>query len=357
MRYTIFGESHGPAIGVVLENVPPGVALDLKQVAFELARRAPGKSALSTARREADEPEILSGLFEGKTTGTPLCAIIRNGDQHSTDYAAIRDLARPGHADYTGRLRYRGCNDYRGGGHFSGRLTAPLVFAGAVAKQVLAQRDIYVGAHIRQSAGGQEPSFLEGDTALTPQLFHTLGGKAFPTLSEEAGAQMQQAILCAREQQDSVGGAIECAILGLPAGTGAPDFGYNVEGVVAQHMFAVPAVKGIAFGVGFDCAAMRGSQYNDPLYMDGETVRTRTNCNGGVNGGIANGMPVVFTVAVRPTPSISRPQNTVDMAAGKDALIEIKGRHDPCVVHRAVPVIEAAAALAACQLLEEGQAL
>ena len=357
MNYTIFGESHGPAIGVVLENVPAGVTLDMDAIAAEMARRAPGKNALSTPRKEADRPEILSGVFEGKTTGTPLCAIIRNGDQHSKDYAATKDLARPGHADYTGFVHYHGCNDYRGGGHFSGRLTAPLVFAGAVAKQILASHGVYVGAHISQIEHVEDSGFLDDGIELNEALFHVLAAKEFPTLSDPKGEQMQAAILQAREEQDSVGGSIECAIVGLPVGVGAPDIDRNVEGIVARHMFAVPAVKGIAFGSGFDCVTMRGSQYNDKPYMDGETVKTRTNHNGGVNGGIANGMPVVFEVAMRPTPSIAQPQQTVDFVKGEDAVIEIKGRHDPCVVHRAVPVIEAAAALAACQLLEGAKGL
>lgn len=352
MNYTIFGESHGPAIGVVLENVPAGIELNFDAIAAELSRRAPGKNALSTPRKEADTPEILSGVFNGKTTGTPLCAMIRNSDQHSKDYKATKDLARPGHADYTGFVHYRGYNDYRGGGHFSGRLTAPLVFAGAVAKQILARHGVYVGAHISQIEFVGDDSFLSAGVELNQQLFETLAKKEFPTLSDADGERMQQAILQARGQQDSVGGSIECAIVGMPVGIGAPDIDRNVEGVIARHMFAVPAVKGIAFGTGFDCVSMHGSQYNDKFYMDGSQVKTRTNHNGGVNGGITNGMPVIFEVAMRPTPSISQPQETVDFVKGKDAVIEIKGRHDPCVVHRAVPVIEAAAALAACQLLE-----
>lgn len=352
MNYTIFGESHGPAIGVVLENVPAGIELNFDAIAAELSRRAPGKNALSTPRKEADTPEILSGVFNGKTTGTPLCAMIRNRDQHSKDYKATKDLARPGHADYTGFVHYRGYNDYRGGGHFSGRLTAPLVFAGAVAKQILARHGVYVGAHISQIEFVGDDSFLSAGVELNQQLFETLAKKEFPTLSDADGERMQQAILQARNQQDSVGGSIECAIVGMPVGIGAPDIDRNVEGVIARHMFAVPAVKGIAFGTGFDCVSMHGSQYNDKFYMDGSQVKTRTNHNGGVNGGITNGMPVIFEVAMRPTPSISQPQETVDFVKGKDVVIEIKGRHDPCVVHRAVPVIEAAAALAACQLLE-----
>lgn len=349
MRYSIFGESHGPAIGVVLEQVPPGLVLDREAISKEMARRAPGKSLLSTARKEADVPEILSGVFDGKTTGTPLCAIIHNSDHHSKDYAKTRFLARPSHGDYTGFVRYQGCNDYRGGGHFSGRLTAPLVFAGAVAKQLLAQRGITVGAHISQIGTVKDKSFA--DTQLTPTLFQTLSEKAFPTVDDQAGAAMQAEILQAREELDSIGGAIQCAVLGLPVGVGSPDLGCNVEGVLAQHLFAVPAVKGISFGAGFAFASMRGSQANDPFYMDGGQVKTRTNHSGGVNGGISNGMPVLFQVAIRPTPSIGQEQNTINFSTMEDAKLTIQGRHDPCIVHRAVPVIEAAAALAICELL------
>lgn len=349
MRYSIFGESHGPAIGVVLEQVPPGLVLDREAISKEMARRAPGKSPLSTARKEADIPEILSGVFEGKTTGTPLCAIIHNSDHHSKDYAKTRFLARPSHGDYTGFVRYQGCNDYRGGGHFSGRLTAPLVFAGAVAKQLLAQRGITVGAHISQIGTVKDKSFA--DTQLTPTLFQTLSEKAFPTVDDQAGAAMQAEILQAREELDSIGGAIQCAVLGLPVGVGSPDLGCNVEGVLAQHLFAVPAVKGISFGAGFAFASMRGSAANDPFYMDGGQVKTRTNHSGGVNGGISNGMPVLFQVAIRPTPSIGQEQNTINFSTMEDAKLTIQGRHDPCIVHRAVPVIEAAAALAICELL------
>ena len=349
MRYSIFGESHGPAIGVVLEQVPPGLVLDREAISKEMARRAPGKSPLSTARKEADVPEILSGVFDGKTTGTPLCAIIHNSDHHSKDYAKTRFLARPSHGDYTGFVRYQGCNDYRGGGHFSGRLTAPLVFAGAVAKQLLAQRGITVGAHISQIGTVKDKSFA--DTQLTPTLFQTLSEKAFPTVDDQAGAAMQAEILQAREELDSIGGAIQCAVLGLPVGVGSPDLGCNVEGVLAQHLFAVPAVKGISFGAGFAFASMRGSAANDPFYMDGGQVKTRTNHSGGVNGGISNGMPILFQVAIRPTPSIGREQDTINFSTMEDAKLTIQGRHDPCIVHRAVPVIEAAAALAICELL------
>ena len=323
MRYMIFGESHGPAIGVALEGVPAGLTLDLDFIRAELARRAPGQNAMTTARKEKDEPEILSGVFEGKTTGTPLCAIIFNTDTRSKDYAKLKDLPRPGHADYAGFVRYHGCNDYRGGGHFSGRLTAPLVFAGAVAKLALRQRGVAVAARISNVAGIADP---------TPE-------------------EMEKAILAAKADQDSVGGRIRCAVTGLPAGLGAPDFGCNVEGIFSQYLFAVPAVKAVGFGLGTGFADLRGSQANDAFYMDGDTVRTRTNHTGGVNGGITNGMPVEFEVTIRPTPSIARSQDTVDLSAGTDAKLEITGRHDPCIVPRAVPVIESAAALATCELL------
>lgn len=346
MNYSIFGESHGPAIGVVLEGVPPGLALDLDAIRFDLSRRAPGKNALSTARREADEPRILSGVFQGHTTGAPLCAVIENTDTRSGDYERTKNLARPGHADYAAHVRYGGCNDYRGGGHFSGRLTAPLVFAGGVAKQLLAQRGIFVGAHISTVYG------INDDPLEDWESLRDAAGKDFPVLNDEKGAEMRQAILEAKNELDSVGGAIECALFGLPAGLGAPDFGQNAEGIFAQHLFAVPAVKAVAFGAGAAFALMRGSEANDPLYVDGDgSVKAEQNCAGGVNGGITNGMPLVFEVTLRPTPSIARQQFTIDMVKRENAVLELQGRHDPCVVHRAVPVIEAAAALAACELM------
>ena len=347
MRYTIFGEAHGPAIGVVLENVPSGLVLDMEAVAREMDRRAPGKNLLSTARREADAVKILSGLFEGRTCGTPLCGVIENTDTRSRDYQ--NDLPRPGHADYAAHIRYNGCNDYRGGGHFSGRLTAPLVFAGAVAKQILAQRGIYVGAHIRQIGPVEDERFDPVHT--DPALFQTLADKSFPTLSDLAGERMRKEIYDARERMDSVGGAIECAVVGMPAGLGSPDFGCNVEGILSQHLFAVPAVKAVEFGAGFGFAAMYGSQANDPLTMAGDRLETTTNHTGGINRGITNGMPIVFSVALRPTASISKPQQTISLSRQENAELVVHGRHDPCVVHRAVPVIEAAAALAMTELL------
>lgn len=325
IEYTIFGESHGKAIGVVLTGLKPGVQLDEQAIAQEMARRAPGNNATSTARKEADQVEILSGVFEGKTTGTPLCAVIYNTDTRSKDYSKLKEFPRPSHADYTASVRYGGFADYRGGGHFSGRLTAPLVFAGAVAKQILAQRGITI----------------TGKVSL-------LGGVADPTPE-----QCEALILAAKADLDSVGGAISCSVDGLTAGFGAPDLGENAEGIFAKHLFAVPGVKGVEFGAGFAFASMRGSEANDPFYMDGDTVKTRTNHAGGINGGITNGMPITFRVAMRPTPSIAKQQQTVSLTEKTDAELTIEGRHDPCIVLRALPVIEAAAALATCELLEK----
>ena len=358
MRYSIFGESHGPAVGVVLEGVPAGLELDLDAIRFDLSRRAPGKNALSTARKEADEPRILSGVFQGKTTGAPLCAVMENTDARSGDYAKTKDLARPGHADYPAHVRYGGFHDYRGGGHFSGRLTAPLVAAGAVARQLLAERGISIAAHISIIDHVYDDAFTtwsddgaDCSVIAPPEVLEALAQKTFPVLNDEAGEQMRQRIMAAKADGDSVGGDIECAVVGLPVGLGAPDFGKNVEGIFAQHLFAIPAIRGVAFGNGFLCSTDRGSEANDPLIVRNGKIVTATNNAGGVNGGITNGMPLLFTVCVRPTPSISLPQKTVDLRTGKEVELVIKGRHDPCIVPRAVPVVEAAAALAACQLL------
>ena len=347
MRYSIFGESHGPAIGVVLEGLPSGLELDFEAIGKEMERRAPGRNQLSTPRREADQVKILSGMFQGRTCGTPLCAVIENTDTRSRDYE--KDLPRPGHADYTGHIRYGGWSDYRGGGHFSGRLTAPLVFAGAVAKQILAGHGVFVGAHIRRILDVEDTPFdgLHEDRA----LFEQLAARPFPTISEEAGARMRQRIYEAKERCDSVGGIVECCAVGMPAGLGSPDFGCNVEGIVSQYLFAVPAVKAVAFGAGFGFASMHGSEANDPICLQNGEIRTATNHTGGVNGGITNGMPVLFSVALRPTASISQPQRTVSLSRGEEATLVVQGRHDPCIVHRAVPVIEAACALAMCQIL------
>ena len=346
LRVGVFGQSHGKAIGVTIQGLPAGEPIDIEELQQFLDRRKPGTSSITTQRKEDDCVEILSGVFEGKTTGAPLCAVIENTDTRSADYEKTRHLARPGHADYAAHVRYGGHNDYRGGGHFSGRLTAPLVFAGAVAKQILAQKGVFVGAHIRSVYGVSDASMEDWFS------LKEVAAKEFPVLDDEKGAEMRETILEAKEDLDSVGGSIECAVFGLPAGLGDPDFGLNAEGIFSQYLFAVPAVKAVAFGAGVAFALMRGSEANDPLYVDDDgSVRGEQNCAGGINGGITNGMPITFEVTMRPTPSIGRTQFTVDMEQMENAELELTGRHDPCVVPRAVPVIEAAAALAACELM------
>ena len=348
MTHTIFGESHGPAVGAVLTDLPAGVEMDEAFIAGELARRAGGNSPLSTARKEPDRVEFLSGVFAGKTTGTPLCLVIRNTDQHSGDYARTRDLARPGHADLTGHVRYGGNNDYRGGGHFSGRLTAPLVAAGAIARLCLRERGIAIAAHIASLGGISDdvPDFANPDMpALT-----ACGRGDFPVLNRAAGQRMQDLILTCKEAGDSVGGTVRCFVTGLPMGLGQPDYDRNAETFFARQLFAVPAVKGIEFGTGFGLGDLRGSQANDPWVPGARGPVTATNHNGGILGGITTGMPVVFRVAIKPTPSIALPQQTVNLRTGEPETVEIQGRHDPCIVHRAVPVVEAAAALAVMEL-------
>ena len=342
MRYTIFGESHGPAIGVTLEGVPAGLELDMDFIRSELARRAPGQNAMTTARKEADEPQILSGVFEGKTTGTPLCAVIFNTDTRSKDYAKLKNLPRPGHADYTGFVRYHGCNDYRGGGHFSGRLTAPLCIAGGVALQILSRRGIHIGAHIRSIANVEDRPFQPLGEPL--EVLAGVKRAPFPVLEERAGERMRAAILQAREAGDSVGGVVECIAQGVPVGLGNPMF-QGLESQLSAALFAIPAVKGVEFGSGFGAARMRGSEHNDPFVAEDGTIRTKTNHAGGILGGISSGMPILFRAAFKPTPSIAQKQHTVRLSTGTEEDLQITGRHDPCIVPRAVPVVEAVTAL------------
>ena len=347
-----FGESHGLGIGCVIDGLPPGFAIDLDAVKKEMQRRAPGKSPLATARNEKDAFIIESGFFEGKTTGTPLCVLIPNSDQHSGDYSKLKNVMRPGHADYSGKVKYNGFNDYRGGGHFSGRLTAPLVFMGAVAKQILAQRGISIGAHIAAVAGVNDAPFNPlGESADT---FSELAQKTFPVLDDAAGNEMQQLILAAKQSCDSVGGVIECMAINLPAGIGAPFFD-SLESRLAHALFSVPAVKGIEFGKGFALTQMTGSEANDQMYYDNGVVKTYTNNNGGITGGITNGMPVLFKAAVKPTPSIAKVQKTVDLSTESNTELVITGRHDPCIVQRAVPVIEGVAAWVILDMLLAGE--
>ena len=352
IKMTIFGESHGLAIGCVIDGLPPGTAIDLEAVKAEMQRRAPGKSKLATARQEKDAFIIQSGFFEGKTTGTPMCVLVPNGDQHSGDYSKLQNVMRPGHADYSGRVKYKGFNDYRGGGHFSGRLTAPLVFVGAVAKQILAQRGIYVGAHIASIAEAQDKMF--NPLGESKETLTELAQKGFQVLDDAAGAEMQQLILAAKQSCDSVGGVIECMAINVPAGVGEPFFD-SLESRLAHALFSIPAVKGVEFGKGFALAQLPGSEANDQLYFDGGVVKAYTNNNGGITGGITNGMPVCFKAVLKPTPSIAKVQKTVDLAKCENTELVITGRHDPCVVQRAVPVIEAVAAWVILDMLLVGE--
>lgn len=344
ISFTVFGESHGPAIGVCMDNVPPGESIDVDKIYKFMARRAPKKDGTTTMRNEKDIPQIISGFHNGKTTGTPLVAMIANSDQHSQDYNNLSKLARPGHADYTGALRYRGFNDIRGGGHFSGRLTAPLCFAGAVAQQILEKRGIYIGAHISEIHGITDKSFDPINTSR--QDIIDLKEKDFPVIIDVQGNEMKKEILNARENQDSVGGIIECIAINVPAGIGSPIFD-GLENSIAQLIFGIPAIKGLEFGAGFDVAKMTGSENNDEFYVNERgIVVTKTNNHGGILGGISSGMPITLKVAVKPTPSISQPQETIDYSAMKNETLVVRGRHDPCIVARAVPCVEAAVSLA-----------
>ena len=347
-RLTIFGESHGAAIGVVIDGIPAGTPIDEEAIARDMARRAPGSDPTATSRKEADRVKIVSGLFEGRATGTPLCAMIENTNTRSGDYAQLRAKMRPGHADYAGQIKYGGYNDPRGGGHFSGRITAPLVFAGSIARQLLAHRGVTIGAHIAAIAGLADtpidPVHVSADT------LHALAQSRFPLLDPQLETPMRALVEAAKADLDSVGGVIECAAVGVPAGIGSPFFG-SVESVVSQLLFSVPAVKAVEFGDGMALSAMRASASNDAMHYKDGRVACLTNHNGGVTGGITNGMPIVLRVAVKPTPSIARDQQTVDLSTGEDTTLSITGRHDPCIVPRAVVVIESALAIALCDLM------
>jgi chorismate synthase len=341
---SVFGESHGAGIGVVIDNLPAGERIDTEEIRFFMSRRAPGQGSTSTPRKEEDLPNIVSGVHNGYTTGTPLTAFISNTDTHSKDYNNISKLVRPGHADYTGAMRYNGFNDVRGGGHFSGRLTAPLVFAGSVTGQILNRRGIYTGAHIEQIHGIKDRRF--DPLGVSREEIINLWHKKFPVLNDKKRELMIEDINKAREAGDSLGGVIECIITNVPAGIGSPVF-EGLENSIAQLVFGIPAIKGIEFGAGFGVAKMLGSQNNDEFYVDDRGyVVTRTNNHGGILGGISSGMPIIFRAAVKPTPSISKPQKTVDIKNMTEAELEIRGRHDPCIVPRAVPVVESAANIA-----------
>lgn len=350
LRVGVFGESHGHAIGVTMQNLPAGEPVDLVALEAFLDRRKPGKNALSTARHEPDRPVFLSGLHEGKTTGSPLCAIIENRDARSRDYAELADKPRPGHADYTAYLKWAGGADMRGGGHFSGRLTAPLCIAGGIAKQILARRNIFVGAHLASVAGIEDEKF---PLHPTQAQFDEIVDKDFPVISDVQGCAMQEAILSASHAGDSVGGVIECAAIGVPGGIGNPMFD-GIENRLSAAIFGIPAVKGLEFGAGFAANAMHGSVNNDPFRIDENGgVTTTTNHAGGILGGISTGQPIVLRVAMKPTSSIAKPQQTVSLSKMENAELIVHGRHDPCVAHRAVPVVEAVTALVLLDFLLE----
>lgn len=344
LRLSVFGQSHAPAIGMTLDGIPAGLPVDMTALQAFLARRAPGQNGFSTTRKEADTPEFLCGISDGFTCGAPVTAIIRNTNTRSGDYDNLRDCPRPGHADYTAQIKYGGYQDAAGGGHFSGRLTAPICIAGGLCIQWLAQKGIRVGAHIASIAGISDMPFDMTD----PQIDAV--GKEFPVLDTEAGEAMGNAILEAKSAGDSVGGVIECAVTGLPAGLGDPMFD-GVENRIAGIVFGIPAVKGLEFGLGFGLSAMRGSLSNDPFIMSNGEVRTATNNCGGILGGITDGMPLIFRAAVKPTPSIATCQRSVSLSQKAEQELIVKGRHDPCIVPRAVPVIEAAAAIAVMDMI------
>lgn len=343
---SIFGQSHGPAIGVVIDGFQPGFPLDTEKLQAFLDTRAPG-GALSTPRKEADTVEFLSGFENGVLCGAPLAAVIRNRDCRSGDYRQLLDVPRPGHADYTAQVKYGGAQDIRGGGHFSGRLTAPLCIAGGIARQILEAKGITVYARIKSIGGIEDP-----DQTPFPEeeRMRQLSGR-LPVYSEEAREAMTRRIEETRAEGDSVGGVIECAVFGLPAGLGEPMFD-GVESVVSAIVFGIPAVKGVEFGSGFAAAALRGSENNDAFYYDESgAVRTRTNHHGGVLGGITSGMPLVFRAAFKPTPSIAKPQQSISLTGKKNTVLSVRGRHDPCIVPRAVPCVISAAALAVYDML------
>lgn len=340
LKISLFGESHGNGIGVVIDGFPAGVCVDMQRITKEMNRRRPG-GKLSTPRKEADEVEILSGVLDGHTTGAPIGAIIRNTNQHSTDYARHYDIPRPSHSDYPASVKYSGNHDIRGGGHFSARITAPLVFAGALCQAYLLEKGIHVAAHLFSVGNFLDDSF----SAITYENYEALKEKDFPVLNDAAGEAMKAAISDAKEQGDSVGGIIECGIYGLSAGIGEPFFD-SLESTLSHMIFSVPAVKGIEFGDGFAMATRFGSENNDCYALKDGKIVTKTNHAGGIAGGISTGMPVLFRAVLKPTASIYLPQKTLNVKTGEETELQIHGRHDPCVAVRGVPVVEAATAIA-----------
>lgn len=349
---TLFGQSHSAGIGCVIEGIPAGKRIDLAELQAFLKRRAPGGFPWSTPRKEPDAPVFYGGIVDGVTCGAPLAAVIENTNTRSGDYDALRRVPRPGHADYVAEVKFGGAQDVSGGGHFSARLTAPLCIAGGIAKQLLAEEGIFVGAHLRRAAGIDDAAWPS--QGLEREALEAPGRKEFPVIDDAAGARMIDAISAARSERDSVGGVVECAVIGLPVGVGEPMFD-GLENAIARMAFGIPAVKGVEFGRGFEAADMRGSAHNDPYRMRDGAVAFASNNAGGILGGISTGEPVIFRVAFKPTSSIFIDQQSVDLQTGEDAVLSLKGRHDPCVAVRAVPIVEAAAACAVYDLLLEAR--
>lgn len=352
IKISIFGQSHSESIGVVIDGLKAGFKLDMDAISAFMKRRAPGQNAVSTPRAEADEPHIVSGLVDGVTCGAPLCAIINNTNVRSKDYSKLKEVPRPAHSDFPAFVKHSGFNDIRGGGHFSARLTAPLCFAGAVCLQLLEKEGIYIGAHISSIKDVHDLPF--DSVSVSKTELEKLKNAPMPLLNQETWALMEKTVLDAKTQGDSVGGIIECACIGLKPGIGEPMFD-GIENRISQAIFAVPAVKGIEFGAGFGAAQLYGSENNDSFYFDGDTVKTKTNNHGGILGGLSSGMPIIFRAAFKPTPSIAKEQDSVSLTSKKNEKLKIEGRHDPCVVLRAVPCVEAATAIAIYDLLLESR--
>ncbi|MBQ6053337.1 MAG: chorismate synthase [Clostridia bacterium] len=349
LKISVFGQSHGKAVGVNIDGLPAGEEIDEEKLCAFMQRRAPGKNAVSTERKEEDAPIFLSGIVNGRTCGSPICAIIENKDVRPADYEGFAVTPRPGHADYTAVVKYGKGADVRGGGHFSGRLTAPICIAGGLAKQILERRGIYIGAHLASVGNEKDDAF---PIYPTKELFEEIENKPLPVINGESGERMTEAIKSAAAQLDSVGGTVECAVIGVKAGVGSPMFD-GLENRIAAAVFGIPAVKGIEFGAGFESSKMFGSENNDAFEIKDGKVATKTNNCGGILGGISNGMPIVFRVAFKPTPSIGKEQKTVDLETVTDTVITVKGRHDPCVAVRAVPAVEAIAAIVMLDILLE----
>lgn len=350
---TLFGESHGEAIGAVLDGLPAGFEIDLDKLNWEMEKRK-AKGKLSTRRQEADQVQFVSGFFEGKTTGTPLTILIANTNTRSQDYAQLKYRLRPGHADLAAFEKYSGYQDYRGGGHFSGRLTAPIVAAGSICRQILEAKGVHLATHIQSLHGIVDDDF-DFDSACLTQQMDILNQKEFPVLNEQAEEKMKEEIQQASANLDSVGGILQTVITDFPAGIGEPFFD-SIESTLSHLMFSIPAVKGISFGEGFGFAHLYGSQANDPIIIQDGVIQTQTNRNGGINGGISNGMPIVFQTCIKPTPSIYQPQHSVNYQTKEDVILEIKGRHDPAIIHRARAVVDALSAFGLLDLWMSHQA-